>query len=479
MDDMTGRVAQNSFFLYTGKVVNLMINFVIFVFLANYFGEVAFGRLSFAITFIGFFDIIANFGLNSIVVREIAVGRYQERELLGSGILLRVALSVVAIIFSVVVINIMRYPNETSRVVAIISINLLISTKLSSVRSILETFFLAKLRMASPTLYSIIDSLVLGALILWFAQRGLTLTKVAVIYTACNVPGAILLLWKFTQRTTVELAPRLEVVKYLANQALPLCAFVAFSTLNTKADILLLSLLKGDADVGFYSVSTRLVLPFLFLSTSISMSLFPLLSSRFGYVQEEFLKIVRIGTKLIGLLSVYLAITCIAFSDDIFRILYVSSYAVSISTFRILVLAMSLLFLNFFFVDVLIAARQQKIPSIILLLVLIFNIGTNIILISRFGFIGAAHTRLLSSLLAFILLFGTLRLKLELHGLFNLLRVFGVALTYALLLYGLRNLPTTLSFPVACVLFGGIVLLFRYFSRMDWYLLKSFFKRQM
>ena len=337
---------------------------------------------------------------------------------------------------------------------------------------------MAKLRMGSPTLYSIIDNVVFGALILWFANRGITLTKVAVIYTACNLPGAILLLWKFTQSTTVALTPRLEVVKYLASQALPLGAFIAFSTLNTKADILLLSLLKGDADVGFYSVSTRLVLPFVFLSTSISMSLFPLLSSRFGHAQEEFLKIVRIGTKLIGLLSVFLAMTCVAFAEHIFRILYVSSYAVSVSTFQILIVAMGFIFLYLFFVDVIIAARQQKITSIVLFLVLLFNIGTNLILIPKLGFIGAAYTRLLSSLLAFVLLFGVLRFKLRLCRLFAPFRVLGVVLTYALLLYCLRDLPIALSFPIACVLFGAIVLLFGYFRRMDWDLLKSFFKGQ-
>jgi len=265
MTDFSTRVAKNSFFIYTGRIINLSITFFVFVHLANYLGESSFGRLSVALTYIATFDILANFGLNQILVRELSVERRSSATILGSGILIKVVLTLTSVLLATSTVLLLNYPKETVIIIWIVAFNLLISSKLSSTRTVFETFFQAKLQMAYPIFFSIVDHILFAILVVLGTHKyHLNLIGIAYIYTLCNLPGAILLLLKFLKSTAAKLNVSYDIIKYVIREALPLLLYLTFSILNSKIDVLLLSWIKGDADVGYYSAAIRLVYPLLF-----------------------------------------------------------------------------------------------------------------------------------------------------------------------------------------------------------------------
>ncbi|MBN2354704.1 oligosaccharide flippase family protein, partial [candidate division KSB1 bacterium] len=135
MDAIHSRIVGNSLFVYLGRIFNLIFNFFIYLFLANYLGETAFGRLSIAIAYVGTFDIISNFGLNQILVREISKNPSDQARFLGSGIVFKILLAFVSVGTLLLIIPFLGYNRETQILIAIISINFLISSKMSSTRT--------------------------------------------------------------------------------------------------------------------------------------------------------------------------------------------------------------------------------------------------------------------------------------------------------------------------------------------------------
>ncbi|HOT95769.1 MAG TPA: flippase [bacterium] len=441
MEATRNRVISNSLFIYAGRVVNLACNFFIFVFLANYLGENAFGRLSIAIAYVGTFDIIANFGLNQILVRELAGERSLRSRLLGSGLFVKVIITLLAVLAALAVLPLMGYPAETMSIVWIIAINLLISSKLSSTRTVFESIFQAQLRMAFPILCNMLDNLIFAALVLLcahFFQIGLT--GMAIIYTVCNIPGTLWLIRRFLKMNEVEWRPDWPLIKELLREALPLAAYLFFSILTTKIDVLMLSWMRAEAEVGQYAAATRLVYPLSFLSTSLTISLFPLLSKYYEHNTDKFAEIARRGTRYVCIIALLVSGVMAFAAGKIIRTLYVPSYAACIPAFRVLLLSLGFSFLNFYFIDILISAHRQKMVTAVMALSFLVNVLLNLWLIPQMGILGAGYAKLASAGVATFALLAALHFQLKIRHLLDFPRLALLTATLVMSLWLMQGL---------------------------------------
>jgi len=432
MESTSSRVLSNSLFIYAGRVANLVINFFIFVYLANYLGESAFGRLSIAIAYVGTFDIIANFGLNQILVRELSGGRMAQGALLGNAILFKLVLTLLAILVALALLPLMSYPAEVMTIICIIAVDLLISSKLSSTRTIFESIFQAKLRMAFPIACNMLDNLIFAGLILtavFFFRIGLM--TVAVLYVVCYLPGTIWLIWRFLRTHEVAWKPQGEILKELLRETLPLAFYLFFSILTTKIDVLMLSWMRNEAEVGIYAAATRLVYPLSFLSTSLTISLFPLLAKYYGMNDGRFADLARRGAKYVFIIALFVSGVLTFAADPIIHILYVPAYAACIPAFRVLLLSLGFSFICFFFIDILITARRQKMVTAAMAVSFVINVLLNLLLIPRMGILGAGYAKLASSAAAWFLLYLVLHFQLKIDHLLEWPRL--LLLTAALL----------------------------------------------
>jgi O-antigen/teichoic acid export membrane protein len=76
------RIAKNTSVLAISQVITSILGFFLFIYIARYLGEVGFGKYSFALAFTGLFAIIANFGMNNYIIRELARNKEQTSEYL-------------------------------------------------------------------------------------------------------------------------------------------------------------------------------------------------------------------------------------------------------------------------------------------------------------------------------------------------------------------------------------------------------------
>ncbi len=464
MKTVYGRILENSIFIYIGRIFHLFFNFFIHLFLANYFGEIAFGRLSIAIAYIGTFDTIADFGLNQIIVREISKHPDKEGDLLGTGIIFKFLLSWTAIVSLLLIMPFMGYNPETLILIAIISINFFISTKISSTRTVFESVFQARLRMGVPVLCFIIDDLLFAILILLFVRFFyLDLITTAILYVVCNLPGTIILVTRFFKLVKITLQPQWQTMRYLFRECLPVAGLLLFSILTTKIDVLMLSWMKGEAEVGLYSAATRLVYPLSFLSTPLTMSLFPLLAQYYATSKEQFGKFARLGTKYVLLIGLLISVPLAFAADKIIGTFYIASYAPSAPAFQWLTVALGFMYLNFYFIDIFINAGKQKMVTFIMAVSLVVNVALNIWLIPKLSFIGAAFAKLASTVLAFILLYFLLKYILNLSRLIEYVKMVSLALLFIAAQFLFKPLGLTWNLLAAFVIFMVLLIVLRVF----------------
>ncbi len=483
METTSNRVISNSLFIYAGRLVNLVFNFFIFVYLANYLGESAFGRLSIAIAYVGTFDIIANFGLNQILVRELSGERAEKSRLLGNGIFLKIVMTLLAVVVALAGLPFMGYPRETMIVVWIIVVNLLVSSKLSSTRTVFESIFQAQLRMAFPILCNILDNLIFAVLVVLAALYfKIGLVGMAIIYGACNLPGAVWLTWRFLRTNDVAWRPRWLVIKELLREALPLAVYLFFSILTTKIDVLMLSWMRDEVEVGHYAAATRLVYPLSFLSTSLTISLFPLLSKYYEEHSGKFAQMARRGAKYVFIIALFVSGVLAFVADQIIHVLYVPGYAACIPAFRILLLSLGFSFLNFFFIDILISARRQKMVTAVMAVAFIVNVLLNLSLIPRMGIVGAGYAKLASAGVAFVFLLSVLHFQLKIRHLLQYPRL--LLLTTALLAtqWLMHGMNLIFHLSISFLIFVAFLWLFGIFTceEREYFanLMRNIFKRR-
>src|SRR5216117_874605 len=88
------RIVRNAIVLVGGQAALTLSSAITIFTLARYLGAAEFGEYNAVIAFVGLFLPIAAFGLDAVLIREMAQHRPRAREIFGAGLALRVIASV-------------------------------------------------------------------------------------------------------------------------------------------------------------------------------------------------------------------------------------------------------------------------------------------------------------------------------------------------------------------------------------------------
>ena len=74
------KITANTSFYLTALVIQKLLSFLYFTFLARYLGAEGIGQYFFAISFASLFSVVMDFGLSSVLTREIAKSDKNDQE---------------------------------------------------------------------------------------------------------------------------------------------------------------------------------------------------------------------------------------------------------------------------------------------------------------------------------------------------------------------------------------------------------------
>src|SRR5262249_38829571 len=111
----------NTGWLLFDKIFRLGVGLVVSVWVVRFLGPDQFGLLSFSIAFASLFSVLATFGLDGIVVRDLVNNPEQSNEILGSAFALKLTGGGAALLLALVFIRFLKPGNSQLQLLVVIS----------------------------------------------------------------------------------------------------------------------------------------------------------------------------------------------------------------------------------------------------------------------------------------------------------------------------------------------------------------------
>ena len=355
-------------------------------------GPTSFGQYSTAFAFVGLFRILPDFGMSYASTLAISRERSLAERLLGGLLGFQVVLSVLTLVLCLA-LGRARYADVTLFAVVILSLDLV----LKSLKSTLRWALKALERFGTEAVSLVFErTLLLGLGVAVLASgrgvRGFVLAFLAVRL----VDTAALVAW--VQRRVLPLRPRYDPALWwdLLRKGLPFAYAGAMITLVFQVDTVLLEALRGPQEVGWYR-SPVLVLEGLTLVPRIlGYALIPTMAAWALTRPAGVTELYRRGSKYLLVVGLPIGVFGLLESDRFIAFLFHEAYAPSAAASRLLLPAAAFMFLSNFGETALACINRWGTIVVVSTLTLVLNVGLNLALIPRLGFVGAARATLVT-----------------------------------------------------------------------------------
>jgi O-antigen/teichoic acid export membrane protein len=380
------KAARNSAIVLAGEAIFRLVSLFIVVYLARYLGPADYGKYNFVFAYIAFFSIISGLGLETILAREISRNKSMAPKLVGNAFIIKLILTALAVLLSIIIISIIGYPPDTTVYVYITTFSLLFI----SFSDFYAPIFQVHLRMEYSVYARLSFKFISAALILLIIFYQGTLFQIMIALAFAEVIK--LLISHFYSRKLVK--PQFDIdislLKYFIMESLPLAFLSVIWVIYSNTDMIMLSFMIGDEAVGYYSAAHKLSDPLSLIPHAVMISLFPIMSESFQISNEKLVKSARLGAKYLFLLTLPIATGIALIANKLIPLIYGESFAISALALQIIIWSLIFGSLNSVFGHLLVSIGKQKLFAASGAICAAVNVVLNFILIPSLSFIGAS-----------------------------------------------------------------------------------------
>jgi O-antigen/teichoic acid export membrane protein len=370
----------------------------------RFLGEHAFGQLSFVIVYISFFDLVANMGTNTFLVKAIArdtdsVGRY-----LVNALVLKVLMTLflTGIAFGLAVI--LHMPDTTMLLIAAYSLGLLLNVIGTTIGAALTGLQL----MAGLARWNLIQSYVGGIASLAILVNHGSLFTYALVFNAAfiiSIPPNLRRVWPHIRKShTVDERLWVEILK----GGFPFFILAALLVVYGTIDIPLLQAMTGSEEVGWYALAYRWVSVPAFFAAVVATTFFPALSAAGVHVTPAFTSLANKALRFTVFIATPAAIGIALIAEPFISLLYGGQFQQAVPLMRILALHIPIVSLDIVLGSVAMASDRQRQWVMVSVAAAVFNPLLNLVAIPQSqrlfdnGAIGAAVVTVLTELMLMV-----------------------------------------------------------------------------
>jgi Membrane protein involved in the export of O-antigen and teichoic acid len=393
------KIATNTTFILFGNIVVKALALLISINLARYLGVEYFGEYNFVIAYLSLFIFLANFGLDSILIRDLSRKKFDVDIFVSNVLMIRILTCSFSIILSIAIVNFLGYPAETIMHVSLLSLILMFQ----GLSYLFESVFHSNLKMYYSSISMVISKLFFAIAVFILITLGDSLISFFYAYIVAEFIRVLISIYYSKKFVCVCKHIDIELWKYLLKESMPFIVGYALFIVYYRIDILMLSKIEGNLAVGYYSAAYKLTDPLLFIPGAFASVLMPIMARKYISDQMDLKEIYSVGSKYILQLMFPISILLYFFSEDLIHLLYTDNYYASIYTLKILSLTVILNSLNSIQNSLLVASDRQKLNTISVGVCCILNIVLNLVLIPIYSYNGAAIATLISVLFLFLI----------------------------------------------------------------------------
>lgn len=395
------RIAWNTISQVIGRLASLAIGLAGTILVTHHLGVRGFGDLTAVVVYISLFSVFFDWGIPTVVVRDLSRGEAQPAELIGQTLALRLLLGlVVAAVAGLLALPIYAGADkEQVRLGIFLALPMIV---FGSGSSTLATLFQARLRMARLAAAELVSQAVTVGLIALAVATGRGYYAVLGAFVAGSGLYAFLTTVLFSRLARIRPRVDARVWARLFRQSLPLGISLVLITIYFRLDAFLLSLLKGSRDVGIYGIAFRFSEMLTPLALFAASSVFPVIAASTSPEERPLLlRGLQRTFDVIVVAAVPIVLGTMAVAPEIVNFLAPASFQPAETPLRIVIAGTGLSFLSTFYAYVVVALDRQRDVLWLYAAVLIFNLALNLALIPPYGYLAAAWIATASEVLMF------------------------------------------------------------------------------
>jgi O-antigen/teichoic acid export membrane protein len=434
---LSARVAYNTIIQIIGKIISTILGLIGLAFMTRYLHEAGFGQYTTIITFLSFFGIMADFGLTLVTSQMISQREADQEMLLNNLFSLRLVSAIIFLGLAPLIIIFFPYEPIIKIGVAITSLSFFFV----ALNQILVGWLQKNLTMTIVSAAEVVSRTILLIGIIITAYLNLGLLSIMMATVISSLVSFLMHYWFSRRFIKIKWQVNLKVWREIINKSWPLGITIFFNLIYLRADILILSLLKSQGDVGIYGATYKIIdvlttLPFMFAGL-----ILPILSLSWANRDtDQFNKILQKSLDVMFVLAVPLIIGAQLVAKPLMILVAGQNFSAAGQVLKILILAIGFIFTGCLLAHAVIALDKQRKIIGAYVFTALTSLAGYFIFIPLFSYYGAAWVTVYSELaitlfsLFIVIKYSRFRLNPNI-----LLKTIAAALIMALVTYFLLN----------------------------------------
>ncbi|MDO8505802.1 MAG: flippase [bacterium] len=450
---LTRAIARNTLIHLIGRGISIIVALAVVAIMTRSLGPNGFGGYSTIIAFLQFFGITVDFGLTLTASRMIATATRQGSERIISNIMgLRFVSAILFLGIAPVIALLFPYSREVKQGMFLTSLSFLAII----LGQTLVPVFQKELKMIYPTIAELIGRMVLlaGVLLASFYHAGLIWFMAAVVfgsvaqYIVTHVTVRKFIRWRF--------AFDWSMWKSILIISWPIGISILFNLIYLKADTILLSLWRPQAEVGLYGASYRVLDQFTALATMfVNLVLPPMTVAWVAGNRERFTRIYQGAFDVYAVLAFPLTVGALLLGQPLMKLVAGAQFTASGVILGIHMIGMIAIFFSTLFGHIIVILNKQKQMIAGYAATAIVGLLLYFYAIPRYGMIGAAWATVATEILIMVItFFAVYRVTRLTPNATILLKSIVASVIMGIVLYLLSNLPVSILLLIGALVYG-------------------------
>lgn len=457
------RITRNFLSLAMSEIVAKILQLVIFIYIARIFGKAQFGEFGFALAFSFIMVIIADSGLNTLLIREISRDKQNVKKYISNALAIKIFLSIVTFLVAFIFLNLMNYPNK----LIVITYIMVFFVVLQSFTNLFYSVFRAFEKMHFDAALKVLRMVILSLLIFFITVKNGTIISVVSMFVLTEILILAVSFMIFIKNfTRISIEFDFKFCKDLLKKSSFFGLSLMFGMLLLYIDSVMLQNFRGSSEVGIYTAAFNLLLGITFIPIMFSNAVFPVFSRYFQSNMSLLKFAYKKSFQYMLILGLPISIGIFIYAGNIINLIYGVEYNSSIIVTKILSVYVLLIFVASVSGTVLSSINRQGSRAFSQGTIAIINIILNLILIPKLGFIGAGIATVISSAVILILYtYFIIRYNLNFGFIKSSIKPLISSIIMALIIINIPDL--LLGTIVGAVSYISVLLILRTFKKED------------
>ncbi|MBI2596689.1 oligosaccharide flippase family protein [Candidatus Daviesbacteria bacterium] len=386
------KVSKQTFWQLIGKTITSLSTVIILSIVSRNFGESGTGVFTLSLTYLAFFTLIIDFGVNAHLMPQLIKADFEIvwRKLFGFRLIL------VAILVPAAILGGVFWPTTNYLFKQLILIGSIMAILGPAVYVSANAIFQSRLRYDLSIIGWSGAALTTLVLVYITSSLNLGLPWLMVDYSIGWLIGCILLLF-FVKKFVKFVWPIFDInfAKDLIKKSWPISATLALNVIYFRVDVFILSSYHSFAEVGIYNLAYQIFQSVLVIPTFMMNAYYPLML-------KSWAKFKQVSFTLFGLSLLCVVLTLIL-APFLVDLITGARFLGSSQSLQILSFSFPAFFLSNFFMCALLAKGKYTKMFAIYLTGLSFNLILNLVFIPKFSYLAASWITVISEYLILIL----------------------------------------------------------------------------